>query len=146
MMLSDLSVVIQNGTPTINDGTTVHAFADPAALRLFIHTWRVLHQQFPSVEFALNDDATIASWGGPDAQPTPAQIAALITAFRSAETQAAADAQTLRTKVSTLAQSAVGVQLDQLTAAQVRALIAFVLYKQGAIDKTGAIKPLDTWG
>ena len=49
------------------------------------------------------------------------------------------------TRVLTLAQSAVGVQLDQLTAAQVRAMISLLLYKQGAIDKNGAVRPLAEW-
>lgn len=51
-----------------------------------------------------------------------------------------------RTKVIGMTQSAVGVTLDALTAAQVRALLACVLYKAGAIDPaTLAIEPLAEW-
>lgn len=77
--------------------------------------------------------------------PTPAEVAAAIAAKAAAEQQTKADAAALRTRVRALAQSAVGVQLDQLSAPQVRALIAVLLHKQNAIDKTGAIRPLADW-
>lgn len=145
-MLADIAVVEHEGSAALDDGATIHTFTDPDALRRFIHVWRVLRQQFPAVEFALNDDASIASWSGTAPQPTPAQIAAGVTALRAAELQQAADTTALRTRVWALAQSAVGVQLDQLSAPQVRALIAVLLHKQGAIDTNGAIRPLADWG
>ncbi len=51
----------------------------------------------------------------------------------------------LRTLIINLAQSAVGLQVDALTAAQTRALVAILLYKQGALTPTGAVKPLNQW-
>jgi hypothetical protein len=45
----------------------------------------------------------------------------------------------------TLAQSAVGVSIDALTAGQRNALIACMLYKAGGIDKDGVVRPLNTW-
>ncbi len=77
--------------------------------------------------------------------PTPEEIAAAITARAAAEQQATADALALRTRVRTLAQSAVGIQIDALSGPQVRALIAILIHKQGAIDASGAIRPLNDW-
>jgi len=48
--------------------------------------------------------------------------------------------------IKTTAQSAVGVQLQNLTAAQVRSLLAIILFKSGAVDRaTLTIKPLNQW-
>lgn len=52
---------------------------------------------------------------------------------------------TLREQIKTVAQSAVGVAYDQLTAAQVRALVAILLWKQGALNNDGTVKPLGQW-
>jgi hypothetical protein len=88
-----------------------------------------------------------ADWPPPlPTDPTPAEIAAAIAARQVAQQQAESDALALRQRVRTIAQSAVGVQVDQLTAIQVRALIAVLLHKAGALDKSGAIRALDTWG
>lgn len=87
-----------------------------------------------------------ADWPPPlPSDPTPAQIAAAIAARATKEQQDRADAVALRQRVRSIAQSAVGTQIDALTAAQVRALIAVMLHKAGAIDKSGAIRPLDEW-
>lgn len=77
--------------------------------------------------------------------PTPEQIASAIAARDAAEQQARADALALRQRIVTLAQSAVGQSIDTLTAAQVRALVACLLYKAGAIDKAGVVQPLGAW-
>ena len=53
--------------------------------------------------------------------------------------------ETLREAIKTTAQSAVGVTYDQLTAAQVRALAAILLYKAGALDTNGTVRPLSEW-
>lgn len=78
-------------------------------------------------------------------EPTEADIAAAIAAREAAERQAEADAAALRQKVVTVAQSAVGQTIDNLTAGQVRALMAVLLWKAGALDKTGAVQPLGSW-
>lgn len=144
-MINDISVLVRDGTTTLDDGVTTHTFTDPEALRLFIHVWRGLRQQFPAVEFSLDDSGAILTWSGPAPQPTPAQIATRVATLRAAETQEGVDADALRTKVRTLAQSAVGIQVDALSAPQVRALLIVLLYKRGAIDRTGAIRPLSEW-
>lgn len=87
-----------------------------------------------------------ADWPPPlPTEPTPEQIAAAIAARALAAQQAAQDAAALRQRVLTLAQSAVGVQIDALTAPQVRALIAILLWQAGAIDRAGAVRPLGQW-
>lgn len=97
------------------------------------------------------DGATVRSMSDADwppplpAEPTAEQIAAAIAAREAARQQAAQDALALRQRVIMLAQSAVGVQIDALTAAQVRALIALLLWQAGAIDRAGMVKPLGEW-
>jgi hypothetical protein len=80
------------------------------------------------------DGATVRS--APEAE-APALIAAA-EAERTAQQQ-------LRQRIVTLAQSAVGVSIDVLTAAQRNALIACLLYKEGAITTAGVVRPLGEW-
>lgn len=47
--------------------------------------------------------------------------------------------------IKTLAQSAVGVQIGSLTNAQVRALLAVLLWKAGGIKEDGTINKLNYW-
>lgn len=77
--------------------------------------------------------------------PTQEQSDSAIAARLAATNQEANDALNLRTQVIALAQSAVGVRIDNLTAIQVRALMAVLLHRAGAIDRTGSIKPLPAW-
>jgi hypothetical protein len=77
--------------------------------------------------------------------PTPSERAAGRAARLAAENARAADAAALRQKVMTVALSAVGQSIDTLTAQQVRALIAVLLYKAGALDAAGVVQPLAAW-
>jgi hypothetical protein len=87
-----------------------------------------------------------SAWPPPlPTDPTPAQIAAAIAARQAAAQQAQSDALALRQRIVTLAQSAVGVSIDALTAGQRNALIACMLYKAGGIDAAGVVKPLSSW-
>ncbi len=61
------------------------------------------------------------------------------------QAQAQADALALRLKVMGIAQGAVGVAVDQLTLAQTRALVALLLWKEGALTPAGAVRPLAEW-
>jgi hypothetical protein len=47
--------------------------------------------------------------------------------------------------IKTTAQSAVGVSYGSLTAAQVRALLAILLWKEGAFTRTGTVDTLSKW-
>lgn len=90
--------------------------------------------------------------GAASFQPlTPAEVAdqtarsAEAVARKAAEDQAAADNTTVKNTVVSLAQSAAGVLLTDLTAAQTRALLAVLLWKAGAIKPDGTVRPLGEW-
>lgn len=51
----------------------------------------------------------------------------------------------VRSTIISTAQSAVGVRVDQLTAAQVRSLVAILFHREGAIDSALKVKPLLQW-
>ena len=104
------------------------------------------------VSHVLYWDATIvrsmlaSAWPPPlPTPPTPQEITAALAARETARQAAIADAAALRAQIVTIAQSAVGVRVDLLTAVQVRALMACVLWKQGALDKLGQVRPLADW-
>lgn len=102
----------------------------------------------PLRDYVLRDDGGgpyIAAWSLPDPQPTLSELEAASTAYDAAETQRQTDATALRQRVLDLAQTAVGVRIDQLTAAQVRALFAILLHKEGALTALGTIRPLGEW-
>lgn len=87
-----------------------------------------------------------SDWPPPlPSDPTQAQSAAAVLALQQAVAQQATDAAALRTRVLTLAQSAIGVQIDALSAPQTRALLVLLLYKQGAITTAGAVRALTDW-
>lgn len=92
-----------------------------------------------------NGDEQIVLWKLPLPQPSEAQIIAAAAASEAAEAQRQTEATTLRQHVLTLAQSAVGIRIDQLTAAQVRALFAILLRKEGALKADGTVRPLAEW-
>jgi hypothetical protein len=102
----------------------------------------------PQRDYELRDDgagAFIARWNLPNPQPTPAELIAASDAYDLAKAQADADAGALRTQIVGVAQSAAGVLITNLSAVQVRALLAVLLWKAGALDKTGAVKGLSEW-
>lgn len=87
----------------------------------------------------------LAQRGPLPADPTQADIDAAVAAQEAARVQALADTVQLRQQVLNLAQSAVGVAINALTAAQVRALFAIVLWQEGALNKDGTVRPLADW-
>ena len=70
-----------------------------------------------------------------------ADAAALIAALE-AEREAV---QALRQQILSLAQSAVGVRLDALTANQRNALIACLLWRAGGVANDMTVRPLGQW-
>lgn len=113
---------------------------------------KALKYLYPNVNPRLDYRVAIAEgverlehWGLPGSPPTEQEIADATTAYDAAETTRQQEAATLKQQVLTLAQSAVGVRIDQLTAAQVRALQAILLWKEGALDKDGVVRPLAEW-
>lgn len=102
----------------------------------------------PRIDYEIRDDgegAYIADWNLPAPQPTPAELQAASDAYDVAKASSDAEAQALRAQVVSVAQSAVGIVITNLTAAQVRALVAVLLYKNGALTPAGAVKPLLDW-
>lgn len=68
------------------------------------------------------------------------------TVLRDHDASATSTKQALRSQVVTIAQTAVGVALQDLTQAQIKALFAIVLYKLGALDpSTLKVLPLSRW-
>lgn len=79
---------------------------------------------------------------------TPGEVAqrdAERAASEAANAQNDTDAATLRNKVVPIIQSAVGVSIDNLTAAQRNGLIVALLWNAGALNPDGTIKPLGQW-
>ena len=69
-----------------------------------------------------------------------------LTAEEQAQEDIKTQALAARQTILNTAQSAVGVQLTALTAAQVRALMACMLYAAGGVDaQTLTVKPLSEW-
>ena len=87
----------------------------------------------------------IATRGPLPHDPTPEESQAAIAQRETARQQASTDAAALRQQILTLAQSAVGVRLIDLTAGQRNALIAILLWKEGAIDAALVVRPLSVW-
>lgn|SRR5262245_55240876 len=87
-----------------------------------------------------------ADWPPPlPVEPTPEQIVQALAAREQARQRAETEATQLRQLVRTKAQSAVGVAIDDLMVGQLRALVAILLHKEGALDKDGKIRPLSEW-
>jgi hypothetical protein len=87
----------------------------------------------------------LAAHGPLPTDPTPQQSADAIAAIEAARLAAIAAAATKKGQILTIAQTAVGVRVDLLTAAQLRALFAVTLWKEDALDAALLIRPLAEW-
>lgn len=87
----------------------------------------------------------LAQDGALPIDPTPQQRAAAIAALKAAANQADRDASALRQRVIQEAQGTVGQSISTLSATQLRALVAILLWKAGAVDKDGLVLPLNQW-
>lgn len=79
---------------------------------------------------------------------TPEEVAARDTERAALAAADSADEQirsTLRNQVLSVAGSAEGVLLTDLTAAQVKALVAVLLWKAGGLTNDGHVKALNEW-
>lgn len=87
--------------------------------------------------------AGIGEWRDPNTtKPTQAELDAEDIVYQAELSQA----ETSRNAILTTAQSAVGVALTALTQAQIKALMACLLYAAGGVDvKTMTVKPLAEW-
>ncbi len=115
--------------------------------------WKALKYLYPNADpfwdYRINRESDgseqITIWNLSQPQPTAAELTAASAAYDAAEAQRQAEATTLRQQVVSTAQSAVGVGITALTAAQVRALVAILLWKAGAIKADGTVKALTEW-
>lgn len=110
---------------------------------------QAIQSLIPSVVYPQDftvDANGIAKWNSTDtAQPTAAQVQIAYDSVVANQTNAKTQLSTARTLVLTTAKSAEGANITALTANQVRALVAVVLYKAGAIDGLGNVRPLSDW-
>lgn len=87
----------------------------------------------------------VETWKDARPVPTDAQLQTAWAAYEAGLAQASSDAQAARTALLTAAQGTVGIALDQLTLAQLRALVGCLLYKEGALTADVKIRPLAQW-
>lgn len=114
--------------------------------------WKALTHLFPNA-VPLRDYTiverdgvqSIALWNLPQPQPTQAELEAAEAAYDAAQATQQQEATALRNQIVSIAQGAVGVRVDQLTAAQVRALQAILLWQAGALNNDLTIRPLGQW-
>jgi len=102
----------------------------------------------PQIDFSLRDDGEgpyIDIWNLPDPQPDEATLAQAEADYLAAAIAAEQARQQLRDQIKTLAQSAVGETLDNLTQAQLKSLVAILLWKAGAVANDLTINPLSDW-
>ncbi len=79
-------------------------------------------------------------------KPTLAQLQTAYDAYVAAQATIQSQTNTLVNNIKQTAQSAVGVTLNNLTAAQRNALIAILLYKAGGVNiSDGTVKALNDW-
>lgn len=71
--------------------------------------------------------------------------AAIITIANNHNANAASSREQVMANIRSQAQSSVGVALQDLSSAQVRALLAALLYRSGAIHSDGTVRPLAEW-
>jgi len=94
----------------------------------------------------LGDSITIAVPDGADVAAVQAVVDAHnVAALDAAAARAVTDAASARTKAVAVATTAVGVNVAALTQAQALALIAVLLYKAGALNADGTVRPLTAW-
>lgn len=88
----------------------------------------------------------VTDWPPPlPTEPTEAEIAAALAAREQGRQDALRDALALRQALRTKLASAVGVQIDDLLVGQLRALVAYLLWREGALDKDLRVRPLSEW-
>lgn len=94
-------------------------------------------------------DVTYQAWLGAGNLPTvidsEASLMDVLAAQYPAGLLSSSPQGQLRTAIVSTAQTAVGVTLNNLTAAQVKALLAILLYKAGGVNNDGTVRPLSQW-
>jgi hypothetical protein len=124
-----------------------------------LDAWKGLAFLFPNAQLVtdyalrvVNGEAVIDTWNLPDPIPTDAEIEQAVLDWEAEEERLRLEAEAekadhaaTRDRIRTAAQSAVGVAFDQLTTTQLRALFAILLYREGALNRHGIVRPLPEW-
>lgn len=76
---------------------------------------------------------------------TPQEMATAQSIALAHDPQTLTQGQTTLNNIRTVAQSAVGVALVDLTAAQQKALLAALLFRAGGVNPDGTVRPLAAW-
>lgn len=122
-----------------DDGPS-YTYANATQVRAFLETYHALEATFPGTAFTLAEDATILSWPG-----TPPDPVATRAAYLASLNQQAQDTAALRQAIRDKLVSSVGVRVDDLLVGQMRALLAYLLWREGALDKDGRVRPISEW-
>ena len=107
-----------------------------------------LEYAYPGMQWSIqgNDYSTLV-WhpGNAQAKPTEPELQTAYTNYQTSQTNAG----TALSNIISTAQSAVGVTLTALTAAQQRSLLAVLIHKAGGVDISNPnqpkVKPLNQW-
>jgi hypothetical protein len=82
---------------------------------------------------------------GTKRMPTPEEQAIIDAVLAAHDPEGLTQAEQLRGHIVDIAQGAVGVLLTDLTAVQVRVLVACLLWKAGGVTQDGRVRALDEW-
>lgn len=116
--------------------------------------WKALVHLFPNaqpgVDYVLRDDGKevvidIDAWRLSAPIPDAAQLDTASTAYDSQQPVIKEQAQQIRAGVKQSAAAVIGKRFADLTAADVRALLAVVLWRNGGIAPDTTIRPFDDW-
>ena len=103
----------------------------------------------PGASYRLNKsippDQEIVEWRGPGDEPTQQELEDVWQIYSEREVVERAACDQLKSNIISIAQSAVGVALNDLTQAQTRALLALMLWKASGVAPDMTVKPLKDW-
>lgn len=111
----------------------------------------VLQRLRPGSEYHWKGDgwgtyADIGDWRDPHTtKPTEAELYAEWDLYQAEVARQTDDEIALHNRLTTLAASTAGLQADQLSAVQVRALLTLLLWRAGAIQADGTVRDLAEW-
>lgn len=92
-----------------------------------------------------DDDEVRIAWQGAAPLPDETAIRTAILAIPQQQEEQTQRVIARRRRLQQLAQSAVGKDVATITPAEVRAMLALLLARFGALDASGAVRPLGEW-
>ncbi len=106
---------------------------------------QVLYVNGGTVVQSMPATAWIAQRGPLPSEPTQVEIDAALTAQAIAEQQARTDAAQLRQQILTTLQGALGVPFVNLSTIQLKAVVAALAWRAGALNKDTTLRPPADW-